>query len=350
MKKHDSAIVLTPGASRKPIPDVLNPHPAFTPEADAPQPTSQLSASLLLRWPTTKGPKNNLFSVSLPLGSVKTSFINPSTKTITFQAKRPKTLKLSQCLSPRLDLACGLYIVSAQTSAGKSVVTNCIAQIAMAAGLAVNDIYVYEARTEAPFMSSVDAATYAALDAVYKLGELYKLEVLAESGTVDIPMFQNPRTLYHDLILLTAGMKPFEETAVLVVDSIGLATLSVDPFNMRATDAAMKGGVMKSDFAAALAISELMRKLNICLLGIMNKTQIPFTEGLEGSVEGMINVSDATQFTIRDRVRREVTSYSLDSDFVTAVARDVFGYTGNSKTSILKSLNDEVLDLSRGKI
>jgi len=218
----------------------------------------------------------------------------------------PRTFDLVMSEVP-VTFGCGLYLVTAPSAGGKSVVARGIAYEAAHAEerlRSVGMVHIFEPGAP-PYSKAGGEALFRHPDQFLQLGD-----------TGDLVAWMTDSSLMSD---------EEKAPALLVIDSINDAMRAFDGTN-RKNQGAAEQGMQPADRLFTSTLNNLAERNNICILGCASKDLVPFIEKLEGACQGMITAMGPSTFRKIDRVSgRSDRNYTVSNAALTA-ALSVMGY------------------------
>jgi hypothetical protein len=234
---------------------------------------------------------------------------------LTAISRIPNTATIRMADGQKATFACGLYLVTAGGGIGKSVVTRALTWHACSSGWnEVTHIYVFEP----------GAPTYPIRTVTGEEGRLFEdpVKFLTPGwGGSDLETYLRPVIGTIDAPKRKEGMPP----ALVVIDSIGDAMRSYLAED-RAGMGAAEQGLQPADRSFVESLNNFAEDKSLVILGAINTEIVPFAAKLEGSCQGVVNVSSITGFSKRDRAGGRSSALYLLSEKAIAAGIAIMRY------------------------
>jgi hypothetical protein len=199
---------------------------------------------------------------------------------------RPPNTKAIKFENATTEFACGLYILTASTAVGKSVIGRAICVAAVQSGWTeVGQIYVFEpGAPEYPKLTAGDnVENYFGKAAVF----------FTEGGGGSLPDFLSTTGFLKERV-------GTDTPALLLVDSISDALKSFSPEG-RIGAGTFEQGMQTMDRVFVEQLNNFAEKYSLVMIGVVSSDMIPFVSKLFGSCQGSIIAAGPKQFLKKQR-------------------------------------------------
>jgi len=214
----------------------------------------------------------------------------------------------------------GVYLVTANTAAGKTVLTASLA--AWANGLGIPSTYAAVFEPRAPLFEGLTTSSTAAT--------AEKIANLAERAGITLP-FDKPEKFLNDVESMVEFC-PKSKPGLVVLDSV------TDPLKAHATakvgQPTFAGGMQPSDRDFLVSLARICKVKNVCMVCTVNTELIPYVESLYGATEGRLVIQNVRTFIRNDRSRqsaRRDNRITIPLEFVNATLAEL-GFESYSDT------------------
>jgi len=229
-------------------------------------------------------------------------------------------------------ISAGLYVGVGGTGVGKSVTAAALCHYLVGQGKAAGYLYCFEARQTRGFLQDEFASS--------DTGVGGKLVARGLSTFIETMREHSPdkfaSAAWHDygLTRFWASAKQ-NKMGVLIIDSMTMPMRAhvIDRERGRSGEPTMQQGLQPSDIDFCEKMQSWAVDNNVAVIGLVNYDLVPFADKLEGVIEGMVKVTGAGRFELRNRETRRKESVVLPKESVDWALQTFFQYADPSEES-----------------